>query len=80
MLISQFAASEGAEVQVVGANREVILSAGAVGSPRILQLSGIGPASLLEKLDIPVLVDLPGVGSNYQDHAYLMAFSICTYA
>ncbi len=47
---------------------EVILSAGSIGSPQILQLSGIGPAALLQKHGIPVLVDLPGVGANLQDH------------
>jgi choline dehydrogenase len=47
---------------------EVILCAGAVGSPQILQLSGIGPAALLQQHGIPVLQDLPGVGANLQDH------------
>jgi len=47
---------------------EVILSAGSIGSPQILQLSGIGPGALLHKHGIPVLVDLPGVGANLQDH------------
>ena len=47
---------------------EVILSAGSIGSPQILQLSGIGPAVLLQKNGIPVAVDLPGVGANLQDH------------
>jgi choline dehydrogenase len=50
------------------AKREVILSAGAVQSPQLLQLSGIGPAELLRKHGIPVAVDLPGVGENLQDH------------
>ncbi len=47
---------------------EVVLSAGAIGSPQILQLSGIGPGHLLQQHDIPVLKDLPGVGENLQDH------------
>ncbi|GAB3480823.1 GMC family oxidoreductase [Polaromonas eurypsychrophila] len=47
---------------------EVILSAGSIGSPQILQLSGIGPAALLQKYGIPVVTDLPGVGANLQDH------------
>ena len=47
---------------------EIILSAGAIGSPQILQLSGIGPGELLQGLDIPVLKDMPGVGQNLQDH------------
>ena len=50
------------------ADREVLLSAGAILSPQLLQLSGIGPAALLRKHGIPVVVDLPGVGENLQDH------------
>ncbi|RXJ71603.1 choline dehydrogenase [Veronia nyctiphanis] len=52
----------------VFAEKEVILSCGAIGSPQILQLSGIGPKALLEKYDIPLVCDLPGVGENLQDH------------
>ena len=48
--------------------REVILAAGAIGSPQILQLSGIGPGALLQKLGIAVQHDLTGVGENLQDH------------
>jgi choline dehydrogenase len=57
------------------AEREVVLSGGAVNSPRLLLLSGIGPAEELTKLGIPVVHDLPGVGKNYQDHmdVYLTA-------
>ncbi|MEP3277946.1 MAG: choline dehydrogenase [Stappiaceae bacterium] len=47
---------------------EVILSAGAIGSPQILQLSGIGPGALLSEHNIPVLKELRGVGQNLQDH------------
>ena len=50
------------------AQREIILSAGAIGTPQILQMSGIGPASLLARHGIPVALDLPGVGENLQDH------------
>ncbi|KAI7264019.1 GMC oxidoreductase [Hortaea werneckii] len=51
----------------VKACREIILAAGAPYSPQILQLSGIGPRKLLERLGIETIVDLPGVGSNFQD-------------
>ncbi|WP_434734277.1 GMC family oxidoreductase N-terminal domain-containing protein (plasmid) [Rhizobium sp. YTUHZ044] len=57
----------------VRARREVILSAGAVGSPQILQLSGIGPAGLLKRHGIEVVHDLPGVGENLQDHLQIRA-------
>ncbi len=52
----------------VSVNKEVLLSAGSIGSPQILQLSGIGPKSVLEAQGIPVLHELPGVGENLQDH------------
>ena len=50
------------------AGGELILSAGAIGSPQLLQLSGIGPGALLQSLDIPVRHELPGVGESLQDH------------
>ena len=50
------------------ARRETILAAGAIGSPQLLQLSGIGPSALLQRMQIPVVHDLPGVGENLQDH------------
>lgn len=57
--------------------KEVILSAGAIGSPQILLLSGIGPQEELKKLDIPVIVDLPGVGKNLRDHLFTIIFYLC---
>jgi len=59
------------------AKRETILATGSIGSPQILQLSGIGPGALLQRLGIPVAHDLPGVGENLQDHLQLrMAFKV----
>jgi len=58
----------GDKVERVTARKEVILCGGAFNSPQLLQLSGIGPGSLLQQHGIPVLVDLPGVGENLQDH------------
>jgi choline dehydrogenase len=67
----------GSEEQFAEARRETILSAGAIGSPQVLQLSGIGPGALLQQHGIPVVHDLPGVGANLQDHLQLrMAFKI----
>jgi choline dehydrogenase len=54
--------------QQVKANREVILSAGSIGSPHILQMSGIGPVNVLKEAGIEVLHELPGVGENLHDH------------
>ncbi len=59
---------EGGQVRQARAEREVILSAGAIQSPQILQLSGIGPAPLLGQHGIKVLADAPEVGENLQDH------------
>ena len=53
---------------VVSASREVILSAGAIGSPHILMLSGIGPRRELEAVEVPVRLELPWVGKNLKDH------------
>ena len=50
------------------AGREVVVSGGTYGSPRLLQLSGLGPAELLTELGIPVVRDMPGVGAHLHDH------------
>jgi choline dehydrogenase len=55
-------------VAAVSARRAVVLAAGAIGSPQLLQLSGIGPGSLLQAHAIPVVHPLPGVGENLHDH------------
>ena len=54
--------------QTLKARREVILSAGPIASPHLLQLSGIGPGAILQQAGIEVVHDLPGVGENLQDH------------
>ncbi|MCM5682493.1 GMC family oxidoreductase N-terminal domain-containing protein [Schlegelella sp. S2-27] len=59
--------------QTVHAAGEVILAAGAIGSPQILQLSGIGPAAWLHEHGVPVAHELPGVGGNLQDHLQIRA-------
>jgi choline dehydrogenase len=69
---------QGGVEKEVRAEREVILSAGAIQSPQLLQLSGVGPASLLEKFGIPVVCDSPGVGENLQDHLQLRVMYKCT--
>jgi choline dehydrogenase len=56
------------QIKQVTANKEVILSAGSIGSPHILQLSGVGPKQVLADADIECIHDLPGVGENLQDH------------
>ncbi|NEQ78599.1 MAG: choline dehydrogenase, partial [Okeania sp. SIO2C9] len=58
--------------------REVILCGGAINSPQLLMLSGIGPAEHLKALGIPVIVDLPGVGQNLQDHLLAGVIYECT--
>ncbi|WP_295315275.1 GMC family oxidoreductase N-terminal domain-containing protein [Roseobacter sp.] len=63
----------GGDAVTVRTSGEVILSAGAIGSPQILQLSGIGPAKVLKEHGISVVKDLPGVGENLQDHLQIRA-------
>jgi len=64
---------DGRQMVTAHADREVILCAGSIGSPQILQLSGVGPADLLRANGIDVLVDAPGVGANLQDHLQIRA-------
>ena len=63
-------AESGGEQFVVEAD-EILLSAGAIASPHLLMLSGVGPAGHLRELGLPVLQDLPGVGQNYRDHPFI---------
>ena len=69
---------QGVQSSVARARREVILSAGSVGSPMLLQLSGIGPAQVLKDAGVPVAHDLPGVGGNLQDHLEVYFQFRCT--
>lgn len=56
------------QIEIARVNREVLLCGGAINSPQLLMLSGVGPAEHLREQSIEVLVDLPGVGENLQDH------------
>jgi len=64
---------DGHEMVHVTARLEVIVCAGAIGSPQILELSGIGSAQRLQAVGVPVVKDLPGVGENLQDHLQIRA-------
>lgn len=61
--------THGGKLMTIGATREVILSTGAINTPKILMQSGIGEAAQLRKFGIPVVADLPGVGKNFQDRS-----------
>ncbi len=67
-----------ADEGVIRADAEVVVSAGAIGTPRLLQLSGIGPADHLRNIGVPVVFDQPGVGSNLQDHLDLYVVAECS--
>ncbi|MBO6560105.1 MAG: choline dehydrogenase [Nisaea sp.] len=70
--------SRGGSVETITANREVILAASSINSPKLLKLSGIGPAVELAGHGIEVLADRPGVGANLQDHLELYIQQECT--
>ncbi|KAF2772878.1 FAD-linked reductase [Teratosphaeria nubilosa] len=70
----EFALSAQSPRQNITATREVIVAAGAIHSPQLLMLSGIGPSSTLQAQQIPVNVDLPGVGQNLQDHGQVWCY------
>lgn len=57
---------------IIKAKKLVVVSSGALGTPQILERSGVGNPEILKKLDIPVVADVPGVGENYQDHNLLL--------
>ena len=65
---------QGGRERIIRARREVVLCAGSIGSPQLLQVSGVGDAALLQGLGIPVAADLPAVGQNLQDHLAVSYF------
>ncbi|KAA8573539.1 hypothetical protein EYC84_005123 [Monilinia fructicola] len=71
----EYARSSNSSRSIVIAAKEVVLAAGAIHSPQLLQLSGIGDPSLLKQFDISTVVNLPGVGANFQDHPLLRSFT-----
>ncbi|MEF3048637.1 GMC family oxidoreductase [Pseudotabrizicola sp. L79] len=73
---------QGGQIKTLRAKAEVILSGGAINSPQVLQLSGIGPGALLQSLGLPVLVDNPNVGDHLNDHQginYTWSMNVPTY-
>ena len=68
---------QGGRLKAVRANTEVILSTGAIATPKLLMLSGIGPQAELEKHGISIVADLPGVGKNFQDHCEVPVIAFC---
>jgi choline dehydrogenase len=62
--------TDNSSVTTITASKEIILAAGTIHTPQILQLSGIGPRSVLKSANISLVLDLPGVGSNFQDHSW----------
>ncbi len=66
------------KVQIIRANREVIVSCGAIKSPQVLMLSGIGPAKELNKHNITIRHEMPAVGQNLQDHLKILCSWRCT--
>jgi choline dehydrogenase-like flavoprotein len=62
---------------IVKVGKEVIMAAGAIHSPQILQLSGVGDNELLKRFSIKTILDVPGVGKNFQDHPTLYAAFNC---
>jgi choline dehydrogenase-like flavoprotein len=73
----EFATSADAERQQTKVKREAILAAGALHTPQLLQVSGIGEASLLESINVTTVVDLPAVGHNLHDHLSVALVNIC---
>ncbi len=72
------ASEDGSRATQIRAERELLIAGGGIGSPRLLLLSGIGPADHLKAVGVPVIHDLTGVGSNLQDHLDVYAMAECT--
>lgn len=68
---------EGSESRVALCEGEVLMAAGAIGTPKILMLSGLGPADHLRSHGITALADLPGLGGNFHDHTEVPVVSLC---
>lgn len=66
-------ATDQSQARSVKARKEIIMAAGSIHTPQILQASGIGPKKLLEEAGVPLVVDAPGVGSNLQDQPFVVA-------
>jgi choline dehydrogenase-like flavoprotein len=64
--------------RLIRVEREVVVSSGTIGSPKLLMQSGIGPADHLQSVGVPVVHDLPGVGANLHDHLDLFVVAECT--
>src|SRR6218665_204198 len=69
---------QGGRIKTARCRAQLLLSAGAIQSPQLLQLSGIGPRALLERSGLPVVHELPGVGENLQDHLQIRLGYECT--
>ncbi|KAJ0117367.1 gmc oxidoreductase [Diaporthe amygdali] len=74
----EFAASADAAKSTVGVNKEAILAAGALFTPQILQVSGIGDSTLLSEIGVDTVIDLPAVGHNFEDHVLLTTVATVT--
>lgn len=74
----EIVSKRGGQLEILRADREVVVSSGAIGSPKLLMLSGIGPAYHLKSVGIEPVHDLPGVGQNLQDHLDLFVIAECS--
>lgn len=76
----EFATSAGAARQSITVKQEAILAAGALHTPQLLQVSGIGDAKLLKSINVPTVVDLPAVGHNFHDHVNVAVVNVSKYS